>query len=65
MTTFVIEARGPQGDNARYSTTGTPEGVVRFDDRQEAERVLKAITPEMPSKCLPLVVVEDVCAVTT
>jgi hypothetical protein len=54
----VIEARGPQGNGARYSPMGTPEGVVIFATREQAERVRDAEMPTMPSKYLPLVVVK-------
>lgn len=60
MTTqkYVIEAHGPQGNGARYSPTGTPDGTVYFDSRKDARRVRDEITPSMPSKYLPLRVVE-------
>jgi acyl-CoA synthetase (AMP-forming)/AMP-acid ligase II len=54
---YVIESRGSQGNGARYSTTGTPEGVVFFTSRAEARRVRDEITPDMPSKFLPMRVV--------
>lgn len=55
---YVIEAHGPKGQGARYSTTGTPEGVVYFATREEACQARAQIVPEMPSGCLPLVVIE-------
>ncbi len=54
---YVIESQGSQGNGARYSTTGTPEGVVFFTSRREARRVRDEIVPDMPSKYLPMRVV--------
>lgn len=56
---YVIESRGRSDcAGARYSPTGTPEGVVFFASRDEAERVRDEITDYTPSKYLPFVIVE-------
>jgi hypothetical protein len=56
-TLYVIESQGSQGNGARYSSTGTPDGVVFFTSRREARRVRDSIVADMPSKYLPMRVV--------
>ncbi len=57
MTTtdpFVIISRGRQSNGAMVGAPGAP---LTFDTRAQARTYADSITPDMPSKNLPLVVV--------
>jgi len=55
---FIIEARGTQGNGARVLNPNNWTDVATFRTRGAARAYADAITPEQPSKYLPLVVVK-------
>lgn len=54
VCSYVLVSRGSQGDGARVIDTRT--GAVKvFSSRAAARAYAREITPEMPSKYLPIV----------